>query len=460
VKKKDSKKIEELKHKARRKSIQEGFFSVAKSSFGDSYISPFAIAINASNSIVALLTSISGLIGPLVQIFSSRLIEKNSRKSIVLKALLGESLMWIPFILMGLLFYNGILLEFLPVVLLIVYSFYIIFANIASPAWFSWMGDVVDEEYRGRWFAKRNLLLGAVTIVLTIMAAFFLDYLKKNDKLILGFIILFSLAFIFRMIARHIFKKQYEPKIKLKKGYYFSFFEFATKLTKSNFGKFTIFRCLLSLASGVSTSLIAVYLLRNLEFNYVLYIAIILSGSFFSLILIKFWGSFADRFGNYKVIALTSILVPIVPILWVLHPSPIYLIFVPSLLSGVMWSGFNLATGNFIYDSVSQEKRGLVISYYNMINGIGIFLGAGIGAILIKYLTIELMEPIVAIFLISALLRMIVVFIFIPQIKEVRKTESIKSSRTMKNLILKELDSSIKQEAHELMSIKRYVFDK
>ena len=75
-------KEESLKAGARTQSIKEGVFASAKSAFGDSYISPFAIAINSSNSMVALLSSISGLLGPLSQIFGSKLIEKYERKKI------------------------------------------------------------------------------------------------------------------------------------------------------------------------------------------------------------------------------------------------------------------------------------------------------------------------------------------------------------------------------------------
>ena len=72
----------------------------------------------------------------------------------------------------------------------------------------------------------------------------------------------------------------------------------------------------------------------------------------------------------------TSIIVPITPILWVLSPSPIYLILVPSLIGGIAWAGFDLATVNFIYDNVSKEKRGLASSYFNLMTGIGIALAA------------------------------------------------------------------------------------
>ncbi len=454
---KDSPRIEKLKQNARRRSIGEGIFCSAKTSFGDYYISPFAIAINASNSLVVLLSSIVGLLGPLSQMFSSRLIEKYSRKKIILKAVFFESLMWLPFIAIAILFYKGILINTLPFLLLLFFSIYVVIMNITPPAWFSWMGDIVDKKHRGRWFSKRNLIIGFVSVVLVISASFFLDYFKKNNLVMFGFLILFSLALISRFMSWKTFKKQYEPKIKLKKTDYFSFTDFVIQAPKNNFGKLAIFRLIFSFTLAISSPLLIVYLLRYLNFSYSMYMIIIFSGTVFSLAVLGLWGKFADRYGNYRVLCITSILIPIVPILWILNHSPIYLIFVASLINGVAWAGFHLAERNFIYDNISPQKRGLAISYYNMFWGIGIFLGAGVGAILIKFLTISFIEPIIAIFLFGSILRMIVVFWWLPKIKEIRKTKKFDATKVIKDIILKQAKPTLLEEAHEIASIKEYI---
>lgn len=458
--KKDSPRLKELKHHARRHSIKEGIFASAKSSFGDRYISPFAIAINTSNFLVALLTSISGLLGPLTQMFSSRLIEKHSRKKIILKTVFFESLMWLPLITIAILFYKGILTNTLPFLFLLSFSFYIILANMGSPAWFSWMGDIVDDKYRGRWFSKRNLISGFVAVVLAVSASFFLDYFKKNNWVMFGFIVLFSLALISRLMCWKTFKKQFEPKIKIKKSYYFSFWSFIKEAPKTNFGKFAIFRALLGFTYSISAALLVIHLLRNLGFSYAVYMMIILSGTVFSLLVLNLWGRFADKYGNYMLLSLTCVLIPMVPILWILSPSPIYLILVPSAINGVAWAGFNLAAGNFIYDNVSQQKRGLAVSYYNMLIGIGICLGAGLGAFLIKFLTVTFIEPIFLIFIGGSIARMIVVFWWIPKIKEIRKRKKFEGPKALKNIIIKEAKPALLEEVHEIMSIGKYLEEK
>lgn len=455
--KKDTPRVKELKHQARRRSIKEGIFATGKNAFGTQYLSPFAIAINMNNSMVAMLTSIGGLLGPVTQMFSSKLIEKHSRKKIVLYSVFWESMIWLPLILIGLLFYKGIITNILPLFFTLIFAFHIITTSASGPAWFSWMGDIVDDEYRGRWFAKRNLIHGFILIILSLSASFFLDFFKKQGWLMFGFMILFFIAMTCRLISWHLFKKQYEPKIKLKKDDYFSFWDFLLKSPKNNFGKFTLFRATLAFAQSISTPLFAIYLLRNLQFSYHLYMIIVVMGSVFSIALIGLWGKFADRYGNYKTMVITSIFTPTIPILWTLSTSALYLIFVPAIIGGLAWSGFNLASGNFIYDNVSQKKRGFAVSYYNMLMGIGIFLGAGLGAILIKYLPeMFSLQPIILIFILGGIARIISVIIWLPHLKEVRKTTKFSGKSAFKNIVLKEMPHTLNEEAHQIISIKKY----
>jgi len=455
--KKNSPKIEELKHQARNLSITEGIFATAKDSFGHQYVSPFAIAINSSSSMVAMITSINGLIDPLSQMFGSRLIGEYSRKRILLTTVFLEALMWIPFIAIAILYYQNILTGLLPLLVLISFGLYAVFKGLGHPAWFSWIGDIVDEKNRGRWFSKRALVIGFVSVALVIAAAFLLDYSKRNGLTMIGFITLFSLALISRLICLKSLKKSYEPKIKLKKSSYFSFWDFLKKSPKNNFGKIAIFRFLFTFATAISSPLLAVYLLRNLEFSYTIYMIITFAGTAFALIVMELWGKFADRYGNYLTLCIASGLISILPFLWILNSSPIYLIFIPSTISGIAWAGLHLTEKNFIYDNVSPQKRGFAVSYYNLFWGAGIFLGAGLGAILIEFIKTDFIKPIILIFIIGGIVRALIALWWLPKMKEIRRTEKFTGSRAFKEIFLKGAAPTIHEEVSEIIHISKYL---
>lgn len=447
-------KQEQLRHKARRLSIKEGLFASAKTSLADNYVSPFAIAINSSNSVVSLISAVTGLLGPASQLFGSKIISRISRKKILIKSFLAESLLLLPLAIIAFLYYKNILTELLPLMLVVFFAFYIIAANIPFPAWFSWIGDIVDEKFRGRWFSKRTLLVGFVSVVVAISASFLLDYFKKQNLTTVGFGIIFLLAFVLRICSIRDIKKSYEPKIKIEKEDYFSFWDFILKSPKNNFGKFTIFRAAIAFASSISAPLLAVYLLRNLEFSYINYIIIIFAGIIYSLLILELWGKISDICGNYKILIITSITIPLIPIFWILHPSFWYLLIIPPLISGVSWAGFNLAARNFVYDNVSKQKRGLAVSYYNLLVGIGVFLGAGLGAILIKILETTTSRAIIIIFLIGAFVRMIAVYWLLPKAKEIKK---IKNTTSLKKIVFKDLKPTLHEEFNQIISIPKYL---
>ena len=314
---------------------------------------------------------------------------------------------------------------------------------------------MIDKKNRGKWFGKRAFIFSLITLVFTIIAAISLDFFKKNNHTMFGFMILFTLAMTARIISRYFIKKQYEPKLELKKGYYFSFLQFIKKASNNNFGKFAIYRSLMWFAASIAAPFFAVYMLKNLQFNYTTYMIVILSPTLFSLLMIKVWGKFADKYGNYTVLKITGILVPLYPILWLISESPIFLILGPQLIGGIVFGGFNLAAANFIFDSVTPQKRGLAVSYFNLLNGIGIFLGATTGALLIKYLQINFMDIILFIFLISAFARMIVSLIMLPKFKEIRETKPFDSSKALRHLVPRNFKIPIIEEGYELMVKKK-----
>jgi MFS family permease len=140
-----------------------------------------------------------------------------------------------------------------------------------------------------------------------------------------------------------------------------------------------------------------------------------------------------------------------------LHDSLVYLLIVPSIIGGVSWAGFHLAAGNFIYDNVNPKKRGLAISYYNMFIGIGTFLGAGLSALLIKYWEISLVEPIIAIFFLSAIIRALIVIGFLNRIKEKKKRRKIKGFSELRNVVIHQAKPVLIEEIHDIISINKYL---
>ncbi|MDI6839594.1 MAG: MFS transporter [bacterium] len=219
--------------------------------------------------------------------------------------------------------------------------------------------------------------------------------------------------------------KQYEPTLKVDSSYYFSFAQFVKRMKGNNFDRFVIFIMLMYLSTFVAAPFFTPYMLRDLKFNYILFILIAtVTPVLINIVTGPLWGRFSDRFGNVVTLRICSVFVSITPLLWLISPNPYYLIFVPALIGGSGWAGFGLASSNFIYDAVSRQRRGLCFAYYNVLNGISIFIGATIGGLIVK-LPLHLMNIFLFTFLISGILRFTAFAVMIPKIKEVRVVDRV-----------------------------------
>jgi MFS family permease len=430
------------KQKALKISIKEGTAASASSGFGDSFIIPFAQLIGSNALHIGLISAFSGLLSPIAQRFSNKLMEKHSRKAIVRKFVFYQSIIWIPIVILSILSWKNIVPSILPWLLIVLYSLMSIFGGLSYAPWFSWMGDIVPEKERGKYFSKRNVYTGAVGIIVAIIASLVVKRFESLNIAFLGFTIIFLLAFIFKGASFSEFKKQYEPKFRLKKESEFSFFSFLKRY--DNYGKFAVYQAFFNFAIMIASPFFGFYMLTELGLNnnLVLFTIISISTSFFSLLFFPLAGKFSDKYGNLKLMYISNAFFVLTPLLWIFSKNPIYLMLIPGISSGIANAAL-LGVNNFTYDSVSQKSRGTCIAYTNILIGIGVFLGSLLGGILLKYLNFLGASSFFAVFVLASLARLAVALIFLPKLKEVKRVRKI-SLRTIHPL------KTINQEVHGL----------
>lgn len=419
----DKKRVEHLKKKARKISIMEGSASSISSGVGASYITPFAMAIGAQPIHISLISSITGLASPIAQFYSSKMIEKYSRKKIVLTFVLLQALMWLPIAFLAIAFYKNFFQNYLPIALIVLYSILTVFSGFSYPPWFSWMGDLVSENERGKYFGKRNTITGIIGLAAFMLAAVFLDSFKTHGFLLIGFAVLFALAFTFRFISFMLFHKQFSPRFKLKKGYYFSFMDFLKRM--DGFGKFAVYQGLFYFANTISGPFFTIYMIATLGFNYETFTIVSISASAFYLLFMPLAGKFSDRFGNRALLWTGNILFALVPVLWLFIKSPLYLVFIPQLISGIANAALTIAFTNFVYDSVSREHCPICTAYTNILAGIGIFVGSLAGGLFIKFAPFPFKTSFFITLVITAVLIMIFGLIFLRDVRDKKQFDRL-----------------------------------
>jgi MFS family permease len=439
---------ERKKERARNISIKEGSGYSFSDGFGFRYISPYALFLGASNSAIGLLSALPPLLGNIAQLFTIRILSRFSRKKIVSTGVFLQAFMWLSLICMGILYFFFNLSSKIAVpIFVVLYTILVVCGNMTVPAWSSWMKDLVTRPIEGlsqagAYFGKRNRICGLVALICMIVAGIILDHSNKLGMAFYGFAFLFLVSFAGRFVSGYLFTKQYEPEFK-QDVIQFGFFDFALKLFKNNFGRFVAYVTLISFATAVSSPFFTVYMLEDLHFSYFVYMTIIIGSSLSTIIFMPVWGKFADIYGNIRVIRICGPLVCLVPFFWLFASHMmkfgftvmiIYLLVI-ELLSGLIWAGFNLSAGNFIYDAVTRPKISLCVAYFNIINGVGALIGALIGA-WIAEMNISFLgfSGLLFVFFISFVLRFGVHVLMIGTIKEVRPVREFNIKEAKENI--------------------------
>jgi MFS family permease len=388
------------------------------------YITPFALALKATTTEVGLLFSLPNFIVGFSQLAAPRLSQRaGSRKGLIIPMVFLHAVMFIPILLIP--FVIGSAQVWWLIGLVTVST---VFGAIANPAWGSLMADLVPIRLRGRYFSSRGMIAGVITLVFSFIAGGILQLFTATP--FTGFAILFGGAVVFRLLSCYFLSQMYEPKPPENIKDDRSLLHMVSHVGSSNLGRFTIYFGLVSLVTNVASPFFPVYMLSDLNFNYVTFTVVTSAVSVASLGFLTFWGRRADLAGNIKVVKVTSFIIPLVPLLWLASKNVYYLIFA-QIVSGFAWSGFNLAGVNFVYDASEAQNRTKHIAVFNAITCLATFLGALIGGYLVPLLPQLFGYQLLSLFTISGILRGLVALLLARQLVEVRRVPDLNLTEFM-----------------------------
>jgi MFS family permease len=394
------------------------------SGVGDTYLGAFAIFLHATNSQIALLTAVPQLLGACFQFVSVRVLHQwQRRKPLIIAGFLGQALTWLLIIATPFLFDQGGVWW-----LLLGATCYQLLGNFAAPPWNSLMGDLVHPNQRGRYFGRRNRAMSVAAFAALCLGGLVLHRAEQRSSVVVGFVLVFVIALAARLASAYFLSRMVEPPYAATDEDRFSLWQFLRDGRRTNFGRFVGYVGSMHFAVQVSGPMIAPYLLRDLRFTYLEFMLSTAATVMAQFLTLPWWGRCCDRFGNRRVLMLTGLLLPVIPVFW-LFTTSVPGIMAVQMFAGASWAGFALAMGNFIFDNVKPAKRPQCVAVYSAANAGGIFLGASLGGVLVLWLPsamsvgsvqITLISNLQLLFLFSAILRLAVSLKFLPMIRETR----------------------------------------
>lgn len=397
----------------------EAFSSAATIGFTDQYLVPFAVAMRATDMQVGLLSSVPNLAAAVTMLGVPQLVRKlGSRKAVLLSVVFLHAVIWLPILLVPLLFPNQMLLALLVFAVLLTVS-----SNVADANWESILADVVPKNRINRYFSMRGMFQGAVTLTAALIAGYVLESVPGG--IFIGFGAVFFMAMTFRLASFWFLTRVAEPDLRLPEDPAYGFTHFLSEVGSSSVGRLILFVALMTLGAGVAAPFYAVYVLDDLHFSPILYSFFVGVGYLATVFSLPSWSSLADRIGNTRVVLLTAILTAIVPFLWLFSTNPVFLITIQAFASAA-WAGLVLTASNHVFGDSPPEKKLHFIAYFNALafqGSFGAFVGPLLGGILSQTLPPIEGNNLLSVFAASGVIRIVVIAAFIPLMVEVIRIE-------------------------------------
>jgi MFS family permease len=403
------------KERSKSYSILEGSLHAITQGLTSNFLSAFALALGSSNTVIALLVTLPSLIGAFVQlgVQSVRSLFKSSRAMIVFFAAL-QAFMWLPLIFIPQLQQPGLWLIFFV-------TLNTSFGMLLGPVWNSFIGEIVDENERGKFFGRRNMFTGMSAFISTIFAGWVLSVMKPVNP-ILGFSMLFALAFAFRIMSAYFLGKMSKTSDQGLNMAQPDIPDFIRNVDRTPFGRFTIFLMLFYIAVYFSAPFFVVYQLSILKLSYLHFTALASASAIASFGSMIVWGKHVDKIGSKNVLFASGLLIPMIPFAYAATTS-FWVLMVVELFSGFIWAGFNLSVSTYLFDATDRAERTRQLAVYTLLIQLAIFSGAMAGSAFLRIFDGTTRTGFITVFIISGVLRLLVVLMFYGTLQEMRLVE-------------------------------------
>ncbi len=370
-------------------STSEGIFAqiyMGMALGGSIFITKFALLLEANPMQIGLLFAM-GHIAAIFQILGIYVSNglPNLKTTVVRLCFIGRSL--------------TILIAFIPFfvpkqyamnLMLLIFFFSVTLQAITGNMWMEWIASNVPNKLRGRFFSFRQQFLLVTSLFTGYFFGVLLDIFQTepNDNVIefiknalpfnnllvsenlpYAFLLLFAFAVMIGISGLNIL--HYQPERIIERKRIIGLKVMLAAFKDKNFRLLLIFWAWWMAAVGIGSPFWQPFMINNLKMSLYQIQFYGTISALSSLIFLRYWGKFIDKYGNKNTMTILIVLGTINPVVWLFAKEGAYwFLFIEAITSGMMWSGVGIVSMNFAMAVAPVSLRQLYIGLYGAVGGV------------------------------------------------------------------------------------------
>lgn len=344
----------------------------------------FALYLDATPFVIGLLGSLQAVAG-LFSLVGAFLVERRSERHLYVAFIAGGGrTLWILVAAAALWLSKPAALSLLLTVMGVSWAM----LNLAQPAWTSWMNDLVPKDMRGRYFARRGVIVGLFSLVAGPLSGRFLDVGRETLGPSVAFALLFGAAGLFGIGNFLTFLRQPEPPYqRASEPPALNLEYFRAPLRDKPFARFLLVFALWVFAQSVAGPFFTVYMLETLRLSF--FQVQLLNGiaGVVALIMMPAVGFLADKYGNKPIYVIAYGIVTTLPLFWALTRTDMpwltwTLIVAVQILTGVVNAAMGLTQFNLMLALSRPDQTARYSAVWGTAVGVAGFLGPLMGGVI------------------------------------------------------------------------------
>jgi MFS family permease len=288
---------------------------------------------------------------------------------------------------------------------------------IGNNAWVAWMGELVPESIRGRFFGRRTALCTLGGTVASLVAGVLMDKLRPPEGVGLALPLLAGLACVAGVVTTVLMTRQHDPapqreKVKL------DFQVALLPLRDERARRVLVYQVAWNAAVGLSAPFYSFHMLKNLKMSFLTMALYLAAVAGMRMLTAPLWGKILDRVGAQPVLLACSLGIGFIPAIW-LFPTATFLwpLLLDVLVAGVLWGGHGLAIFALPLSVAPRKGRPFYLAAFSTAGGLAYAAASAMGGGLASLLPTEfilgnhLWVNLHVLFLLSAVTRVAAAFL-------------------------------------------------